>query len=413
MKRCLLILLALTLNAPGAEISKTKTLEGLNRAYVDPGLAKNAAPRFEAAAKRLQITEADKQSLRLPFIGKAKLSADNEPISADSIAAINDWVKRNEPVYKDFQEASLLTESRYPLDLTQGFEMPLPHLGVVRAAENGLALFALQRAVNRKPAEAGEALQLCFAAAQTLEQEPLLVSQLVRGAMLVAAVNAMEQVFNRVSLPFDSLEPLRQRAMRAERDLSSGAAFDRVVALERANLLAVLNAPAPKLADALEMIAPGDRDFAAKVRKSLKGERANLDNVFDRVEAARRFPLPERMKQLDLIPDPGRGSAYPFAQRTLPALIKNSVKEARMTATVRLALIAIALEEYRAEHHRYPDAQTALVPKYLAEVLKDPFTGDAISFRRMGSGYSMKCAGSGDADHPPKLDFTVFAPPAL
>lgn len=57
------------------------------------------------------------------------------------------------------------------------------------------------------------------------------------------------------------------------------------------------------------------------------------------------------------------------------------------------ARILFALAAYRREHGRYPETLDALAPKYLADVPKDAFNGEPLTYRQTDSGVQLRSSG--------------------
>src|SRR5436305_8437769 len=100
-------------------------------------------------------------------------------------------------------------QSRYPVDYTLGLASPLTHLTKIKDVSGYLSLLALYEAIRGESSIATEALEANFGVAKSLEQEPNLLSQRVRIAVIRQAWEALEETFNRVSLTRDSLGRLR------------------------------------------------------------------------------------------------------------------------------------------------------------------------------------------------------------
>jgi hypothetical protein len=95
-------------------------------------------------------------------------------------------------------------------------------------------------------------------------------------------------------------------------------------------------------------------------------------------------------------------------------------REAMCLANLRLALTAIALEQFRAAHgNRYPDGLSELTPNYLAAPLMEPFDNQPLRYRQQGKGYVLYSIGPDLKDNGGErmtakggdLVFTVVTPP--
>jgi hypothetical protein len=82
----------------------------------------------------------------------------------------------------------------------------------------------------------------------------------------------------------------------------------------------------------------------------------------------------------------------------VPAVAKVSVASDRAQQTWANLRVAFALAGYRAEHKAYPKALDELAPKYLAKVPGDLFTGKALTYRPMGTGYLLYSFGQNGKD---------------
>jgi hypothetical protein len=66
---------------------------------------------------------------------------------------------------------------------------------------------------------------------------------------------------------------------------------------------------------------------------------------------------------------------------------------------MRTAIVMVAVERYRRDHHRWPEALTDLVPVYLATVLTDPYDGAPVRFHRFAEGVVVYSVGEDGQDN--------------
>ncbi|MGO8764419.1 MAG: hypothetical protein ACLQSR_04695 [Limisphaerales bacterium] len=144
----------------------------------------------------------------------------------------------------------------------------------------------------------------------------------------------------------------------------------------------------------------------------LKDEQDYLTTTFEQLMAAQQEPFPNRLQDVsDVI-------HQRVAKATKQGLLLNAMfydgldnsvnREARCLANIRLAMTAVALEQYRAAHSQYPAALSELAPNYLDATPVDPFDGQPLHYRQQGNGYVLNCAGIGE-----NLTFSVVTPPSL
>src|SRR5262249_2264405 len=90
--------------------------------------------------------------------------------------------------------ARAFLRSRYPVDLRQGFQTLLPHLSKLKKAVSLLTAEAVLNAADGKTEEATEALVAAGHVADSVVEEPRLISQLLR----IACWHIIETRFERV-----------------------------------------------------------------------------------------------------------------------------------------------------------------------------------------------------------------------
>ncbi len=406
-----------------------KTQEELNRWYEEPPADQNAATFFQQGFDALQILDADRNSTSLPLIGKAALPLPGYPVPAGMRTALRTFLERNKPALNFFERGAQCSGSRYPLDLTKGFDAGMPHLSKVRQAAQLGALYGLSQADTRNGTNAASGVSLALASARTLESEPALISQLVRIADNGIAIDALEQSINRVALPPESLVKLQTAFDRAADYEAAGNGFNRALVAERVVSLGTIETLTPdKLRQMLpqgtasNMVQGASEAAPDKAPANLKEQRQFWEESFNQVLAARQEPLPGRLKTDDLVTaraTEAQTKGYTIVAMMLPSLGKLTSKEAGGLARLRLAQTAVALERFRsANTNRYPNVLTELAPKFLAAVPGDSFDGKSLRYQKGTTGYVLRSVGpdlkdDGAVRKPGSDDlfFTVVRPP--
>jgi hypothetical protein len=82
-----------------------------------------------------------------------------------------------------------------------------------------------------------------------------------------------------------------------------------------------------------------------------------------------------------------------FSALTFSAYVGAGAGEGDNVARLRLAITALALEQFRNKNGRLPDTLDDLKPGFLAEVPEDPFTGLELAYRRLPKGYVVYSVG--------------------
>jgi hypothetical protein len=404
-----------------------QTLAELDAWYVEPPAGQNAATFNLRGIKAMQISGAD-QIANLPVLGKLPAPPPGIPLPAPMKSVLAAFMQRNREALKFFAQGTQYEQSRYPIDLTHGPDTTLPHLIGIKHGMQLAEMAAILDAENNDEKQAAADVLMTLALARSLKAEPPLISQLVRSAGVSLAVDALNRVMNRTTLPPESLSELSRAFQNMEDYDARGEGFNRAMAGERAMHLGLFDNP-NKLARYLSTLGTTDMPDEQRRRMvehlkqpgSLKEEQDYFETTFQQLLSARKEAFPERLKVADLIRQ--RGS-----EATARGLLfcgwyfeSSSVsREARCLANVRLALTAVALEQFRAAHdNRYPAALSELTPNYLDAVLTDPFDGQPLRFRKQAAGYVLYSIGADLKDDGGKpmngkggdIVFSVVTPP--
>jgi len=415
--------------APAAENpGDPKTLEELNAWYAEPPAGQNAATYFQQGFDALQITNADRNSSNLPLIGRAAMPPINYPVPLAVKNTLKGFLERNQPALDLFARGAQCSGSRYPLDLTKGANLLLPHLaGIKQAAQLG-AVNALFQAEAHKGAEAAQGVSVALASARSLESEPLLISQLVRVAAEGVAEESLEQTLNRVALTADSLTQLQSAFGHSANYEADGTGFNRALAAERLTAASAFDLPADKLRETISQAsaATGAAAMPAaevdKLLANLKDQKPFFTESINQFIIARKEPFPARLKADDLVAsrvEEAKSKQFVVAAALVPALAKATSKEAGGLARLRLAQTAVALEQFRAANtNHYPAALAELSPKFLPAAPTDPFDGQPLRYRKAGEGFVIYSIGPDLKDDSgarkpgsDDLSFVVVRPP--
>jgi hypothetical protein len=390
MKTTLLIILVLALTlatggcAKKAEAKTTATaksdpyphtLTELNNWYAVPG-SDDAGPTYEKAF--------------------ALLTPNVNASAAESDAAAAQCLRANTAAFGLLLDAAPVESCRYSVDLTKGIEAPFPHLPKIKSAAALLNAAAVVHSQARDSKRAAQDTVAAFALARSLSGEPSALSQSTRVAAIARATHALQTVLNRASLAPDSLESLTKMLRDMEASESRGDPFLRALVSERVVTMALLDQPA-KILPLLDI--PGQELSADQRQKitnrvqsggKLKEEQQLYASLIAELIDARQQPFPARFKQ-DTLVDQCQFDAkkYPVLGLFLPGLKNLAAKEAESLTNLRLALLAVDVEQRRQSDNKYP-ASLAEIP---AAPL-DPFTGKSFDYRVTDTGFTLTSSGS-------------------
>jgi hypothetical protein len=317
-------------------------------------------------------------------------------IGEDGRAELSDVLATNQALLDLLHSAAALTNSRYPIDLKQGFQLLLPYLPKVKASAQLLTAEALFDASNGEIEKALDALRAAGAVADSLAEEPLIISQLVRIADWAIISKRCELLLNGATLSDQQLKTLQSLTQDAEKP----SAMLRGLAGERAGHLAFFTgspesmyvfgnvASPPSLKDRLRASL-----FMGLLKSTglLRKDRNFYLDVMATNIAAAEAPFPER---LTLAQQANSAALSPpnrfmiFSRLMLPALGKTIQRDGDHAARIRTAQTAIAVELFRRAHNgELPTDLNELVPTFLPSLPRDPFDGEPLRFKRRSSGY--------------------------
>jgi hypothetical protein len=375
-----------------------QTPEELDAWYVEPPAGQNAATVVLRGIDARNVAGVQ-QMADLPVLGKLPPPDPAAPLPPAVKTALTAFVQRNREALQCFSQAAQFEQSRYPIDLSQGANTLLPHLTGVKSAAQICQMATLLDADNGNGKKAGDDVGMTLAVARSLKAEPTLVSQLVRAAAISLAVDGLNQSVNRTTLPAESLSTLAKMFQNLEDYDTRGEGFGRALVAEKVDHLALLKHP-KELVRLLE--TPGAfglddgqcQQLAQHLKNAtnLKEEQDFFEATFQQLWTARQTDFPERLKSFDDVLHQ-RTSEASDSGLLLNKMYWNGVdnavrREATSLANERLALTALALEQFRAARgNRYPNGLSELTPDFLAAPLTDPFNGQPLHYRTQGAGY--------------------------
>jgi hypothetical protein len=393
--------------------------------YAEPESGRNGATFYQKGldALRMPVHIPD----RFPIFGNAEIPAPNASLPALMRADIGAFLRSNQTALEYFKQGSQFEETRYAVDLSAGADTLFGHLAGLKTSFVLLELAALYHADAQDAPHAAEDVELGLALADSLKSEPAVLAQVVRTFGVTRSIISLEQCLNRTCLPSESLTRLSQALHRLEELDGRGEGFNRALAAERANGLALLADP-DKLLQSLTIpgatgTKAGQAELARRLEKQpgLELETQFFKQAVRRILAARDREFPERM-QSDLVARDemadARSRKLTAMEAVLPPFVGRATQEGECLAELRLGATAVALERYRRAHdNRYPETLAALSPEYLPTTPVDPFQGRTLVYQKKGFGYTLRSpeAKAGVGRHsqirPRGLLIEVLAPP--
>lgn len=349
-----------------------------------------------------------------PTNGGGKEKFKSEKVDRDSRAqaapAVLKALSLGEPDLPALRLAAQRPRSRYPVnyDMENPWGILLPHLGKLKGACMQLLLNACAQLAAGQTEGAFEDVKLMFYLADSVKDEPFLISHLVRMACMQLATQPIweglaDHRWSEVQL---SELQKRMRAFDFFADLKRPLKSERAAAVLTAELLNRhkyslddLSGPpidAPPWAGAIGRMIPHGWYHLEQINYCRLFD-AQLEGTFDASQkrvSPSKVQLQGRELESNLAGSAGANHLTGavlvqhrlLAALLLPALGTVSRKIAIAQTATDEALLACALERYRLVNNAFPENLAALVPQFAAALPHDVINGEPFKYRRTPEG---------------------------
>jgi hypothetical protein len=375
------------------------TLAELDDWYAIPAYAENAADIITGAFTYLQMPDRD-AAIGLPILGSVSLPPRTEPVDEQTLTAVAQVLQDNQTALELFEKAAAIESCRYPMDLKLGQAVLISHLGNLRNAEQLLCLKAILEAEQGKPESAASTILAAFGVADSLVDEPLLISQLVRHTCQQRVLSVLERIVNRANLDDGQLALIIQ---------TLDAAYDpNAVIRGRVGELCMevetlLHAPARSMA----FSGPSGEDSVSFLRiwaaRGLGRVDAGLIQfiglTMSYIEMMQR-PLVERAAANDELArrQQALSRAHPIVSQFMPSFHRSVELDLTNAVRIEIARTAIAVQRYRLTHGRLPEQLAELTPTFLAEIPQDAYDGQPLRYAKLATGFVVYSVGPDRSD---------------
>lgn len=321
------------------------------------------------------------------------------------------YIETNQPAFAKLDEALPFKRFKYVTDFSQGPNTLLPHLAPLRTASISLMVKAALAADQGRESESIGALEKILRLADSLKDEPFVVSWNVRTHLVKDACTALEWVLNHATLSDDS-------CLRLDKPLAAAVATNSLpmaIASERAISLELFGLETKNLDQLQSMIGSGSSSAQGEqmVAATMLGF-AKFTGLFAR-DADLYLRAMKQNIALATQPPPAsfaladaanataatlREGLHPVARLLFVDFGKTAFRDAEFRSFVAMARTALAIERYRrANNNALPEALEHLVPQYTDGMPIDPFDAQPIRYRREPAGYLLWSIGPDRADN--------------
>jgi hypothetical protein len=317
--------------------------------------------------------------------------------AADVLLALS----RYDGVIEELRAANQLPSCRFPLNY--GCEPPwnimLPHLGALKGCARVLQLRSVAELQNGQSDHALEDVRLGLQLADKIRTEPLLISHLVRGAMVQLLLQPIWEGLAHhqwteaqlAALEAELAQPDFPAAWRVSMHGELAALSDSMQYLrchrDKLRELEVLTdfkgqklfsgLPGPLVA----RLIPAGWFY----QNQLRGARG-IEQYYLPLADAETFSPATAQRAEAAVAAQTATPCNVYERRILPVLGSTAPKFAYAQGAVNLARTALALERWRLAHGEWPESLEALAPQYLAKVPHDVIDGQSLKYRRQADG---------------------------
>jgi hypothetical protein len=324
--------------------------------------------------------------------------------AADVLFALSKY----DPAIEELRKASRLPYSRFPLnyDVRPVYDISLPHLQTIKNCAQVLQLRSVTELTDGQTEKAFDDVVLILRLANSIRDEPLTISQLVRVAILNLALQPIWEGLAENKWSDAQLAVLENELSRVD----FVSSYQLVVRAQRTFALDLINSIMEKqnfrevyrglLADAQEEGSLDWRDLVqtGQVYLMPRGWFYENDVFVTRIFQQSLLTDAEIIQQI-ISPSAVRRSTEiilgEFKQRrfydlfvsgVFPPLARNANQMAFGQASADLARTSCALERYHLAHGDYPETLDALAPQFIAELPHDIINGQQLHYRREANG---------------------------
>lgn len=354
-----------------------------------------------AALAICEAPELKTMAAKLPIVGQAE-EPPLPPKDWPQLEEVEGFLLQQTSALKTFRDLAQRDGTvRFPVDFTPGIATLIPNTQSLR---NASRVLSLQFYVHLHRGHTGEAIECVLdqmALARALDQEPLLISQLVRIALVSVAISHAKQVVQCADLSDSEVVRLRaglrkleyqsclQRALVGERTISYTACLDPQQAAGATGM-------SPGQAKLLSARTPARVGDATKILEfNLRISEAAEKSLYDAFQEGIRAE--EEMKALSQ----GVWSKMSYAMTILlcPAYRQATTAFVRSAAKRDTADVALAAELYRRQHGKWPDTIEQLVPEFLPAVPIDQFCNHPLKMVSTADEFRVYSVGSDGVDN--------------
>jgi hypothetical protein len=316
--------------------------------------------------------------------------------AADVLLALSKY----DAVIEELRTASRLPHSRYPInyDNESPFMIHLPHLASLKSCAQVLQLRSLAELQNGQPDQALADAQLALQLTDKVRTEPLLISHLVRIAIVQLTLQPIWEALAENQWSDEQLAALDSELVKID-FLAAWKLSMRGELGAQADEIELLRRHPDRIHELQALIDFAGRNTEVKLPSGIIVRlipagwfhqnqygcaRIMVDYCLPMADTTQGTFAPAFARRGEAALASSRFGRY--ARLIVPVLNDAAPKFASGQASVDLTRTAIALERYRLARGAFPESLDALAPQFIARVPHDVIGGQPLRYRRQLDG---------------------------
>ena len=332
-------------------------------------------------------------------IWSGKLDRESRAKAAPAVLAA---LKDSDAVFEELRAASRRPHSRYSVkyDLEDPWGILLPHLSTIKAVVQRLQIKACAELAAGEGQNALEDVKLTLYLADSLKEEPFLISYLVRMACLQIAIQPIWEGLADRRWWDAQLQEIQQRLQQYDflADLKHSLNSERAAGVLTVDLLfrrkyrfshLVGTTDGQAITEMIARIAPRGWYYQEQLNYCRLFEQqlgGTVDTMKKRISPTQIAANAQEMERMIGAGHLGKGfkavvNHHVIAALMLPALDKLPLKAASAQTAADQAALACALERYRLANGQFPETLESLVPHFMTALPRDLLRGEPYKYR--------------------------------
>lgn len=330
----------------------------------------------------------------------------------DDFRRLSEFLGPHEDLLDEIRRLARLGKPVYRVDLSKGYVTELPHPPPLRNMARLLSRDAAVRIHAGDLDGAMEDYRAIIGLSETLVEEPIIISQLVRFAMTGIMFESVGSL-----LPPGQVSPGEARAFVEETaELYHREALVNAFLTEGAFGIDIMD----RLRDGTSYFDPSGssppevRGVLGLLYRTpiiggviLDADQGNFAEYIERLSEAAENPYYGSATELEAIEAETQDLSFLShnTQIIVPALTRVQIAQARNEAQIDLMRMGLSLEAYYAETGSYPESLNAIAGDLGGTVPVDPFTGESYVYRPEGGAFTLYSVGQNQQDDGGRFDY--------